>query len=330
MGAEVWAEAERWSRRGPGVCVAFVTRTWGSSPRPVGSALVINEAGEFAGSVSGGCVEPSVVQAAPGVLRGEGPRRLEFGVSTEEAWQAGLSCGGRLEICLQRLGPEACALLAACERGARARSGAVVTLDLGRGEVQILDIEGKGAQADAGRVALRRGTDVLIEDGDADHLLLVFAPPVRLFAVGAVHISQALAQLARGLALDLTVVDPRAAFASHARFGEVRLQHGWPDEVLEAAELDARSAVMTFSHDPKLDEPALQVALASPAFYVGALGSKRTHASRLERLRAAGVSEERLGRIHGPIGLDLGGRGPAEIALSALAQMTSVFHGGSA
>jgi len=157
----------------------------------------------------------------------------------------------------------------------------------------------------------------------------IYAPPPRLIIIGAVHVAQALAPMAELLGYDVVVVDPRRSFAAEARFPGVTLIAEWPDEALTALRLDARSAVIALTHDPKLDDPGLDVALASPAFYIGALGSKKTHAARLERLAALGLAPEALARIHGPLGLDLGAATPAEIALAALAQATAVRRRGA-
>ncbi len=159
---------------------------------------------------------------------------------------------------------------------------------------------------------------------------LPFNPPLRLFVVGAVHIAQAMVSMAKGLGFEVTVIDPRSSFGRTERFPGVLIDEAWPDEALEAAALDHRSAVITLTHDPKLDDPALEVALQSPAFYIGCLGSSKTHAARRRRLAKQGFDEAALDRLHGPLGLALGGRAPAEVALSALAEMVSVLRGGSA
>ena len=172
-----------------------------------------------------------------------------------------------------------------------------------------------------------RSKTVATESGEV--FLQVFNPPLRLFVVGAVHITQSLVSMASALGYAVSVIDPRHAFATESRFPGVSLSSDWPDEVLEAQALDARSAVVTLTHDPKIDDPALHAALASPAFYIGCLGSKRTHAARLERLREAGVSAQDLERLHGPIGVAIGARSPEEIAISILAQMTSVLRAGA-
>jgi xanthine dehydrogenase accessory factor len=180
----------------------------------------------------------------------------------------------------------------------------------------------------AARRALRDDRSGIIEAGGRRVFLQVHNPPLRLILVGAVHIAQVLAPMAALAGYAVTIVDPRRSFATDARFPDMTLLTDWPDEAMERMELDGRTAVVALTHDPKLDDPALQVALRSPTFYIGALGSRKTHAARLERLRAAGLGEADLARIHGgPVGLPLGGRSPAEIALSILAQITAVLHG---
>ena len=179
---------------------------------------------------------------------------------------------------------------------------------------------------DAARGALRRDRSEVVEVAGARYFLHVMSPPLRLFVVGAVHIAQALAPMASLLGYAVTVIDPRRSFVTAERFPDVTVATGWPDEVLAAAELDARSAVVTLTHDPKLDDPALHVALASPAFYIGSLGSRRTHARRIERLTEAGFTDETLARIHAPVGLDIGAVTAGEVAASIAAELTANFR----
>lgn len=196
------------------------------------------------------------------------------------------------------------------------------------------EVDANGPAADvvaAARAALQSGISGIFERSDGTRAFLhVFNPPLRLFLVGAVHITQALAPMASMLGYGVTVIDPRRAFTTPARFSDVRVMERWPDAALADERLDARSAVVTLTHDPKLDDPALESALRSEAFYIGCLGSRRTHARRLERLRAAGFDEAALARLHGPVGLDIGARSPGEIATSILAQMTAILRRGAA
>jgi len=174
--------------------------------------------------------------------------------------------------------------------------------------------------------ALRKDKGRIVERADGQHFIQVFNPPKRMIVVGAVHISQPLVQMATLAGYDVTLVDPRGAWATDARFPETRIDRRWPDEAMEDLAPDTRTAVVTLTHDPKLDDPALVVALKSPAFYIGALGSKRTHAKRVDRLTAEGLEEDVIGRIHGPIGLAIGAVSPAEIAISIMAEVTRHLH----
>jgi xanthine dehydrogenase accessory factor len=321
----VLAAALAWRGGGRRTALATVLRTWGSSPRQPGSQLAVNESREFVGSVSGGCVEGAVIHEALEVMASGAPRTLDFGVSDEDAWAVGLACGGKVSIYVDPVeGPEE-SLIRELLEDRRLRRGSVLVTHPGRREHTLLhpleDPEADSALAVAAREALIKDRSAVLETPAGEVFLHVFNPPLRLVIVGAVHIAQALAPMAALAGFDVTVVDPRRAFASDARFPDVRLARGWPDEVLPAFGIDHRTAVVTLSHDPKLDDPALEAALRSAAFYVGALGSRRTHARRVARLSDKGFSDEEIGRIHAPVGLDIGAVSPAEIAVSALAQV---------
>jgi xanthine dehydrogenase accessory factor len=307
------------------VALATVLRTWGSSPRQPGSQLAVNEEREFVGSVSGGCVEGAVIHEALEVMGSGTPRTLDFGVSDEDAWAVGLACGGKVSIYVEPVEePEAEILARLSEDRSRRRSSVLVTRLGTREHVLLHPLEETAAEPpvlDAAREALLQDRSQVLETPDGEVFLQVYNPPLRMIVVGAVHIAQALAPMAALAGFDVTVVDPRRAFASESRFPNVRLAHGWPDDVISTLGIDHRTAVVTLSHDPKLDDPALEAALRSSAFYVGALGSRRTHGRRVERLTGKGFGEEELGRIHAPVGLDIGAVSPAEIAVSVLAQV---------
>lgn len=298
----ILASARDWLAAGRGVAIATVAETWGSAPRRPGSHLVVRDDGLFEGSVSGGCVEGDVIANALELIPEGGFRRLEYGVADAAAWEVGLACGGRITILVQALHPDRFppALL---DRLVAARS---------EGHELVLSTDAEG-----------RTREGAVEGAFVNR----YAPPQRLAIVGAVHIAQALIPIARLLGYEVKVVDPRGLFGAEARFTDIAIDGRWPDEALAGWKLNAASAVVTLTHDPKLDDPALLTALTSPAFYIGALGSRRTHASRLERLTAAGVTPDQLARIHGPAGLDLGAASPAEIALSIAAQMTAAWRG---
>jgi len=173
---------------------------------------------------------------------------------------------------------------------------------------------------------LRRDKGETMEEGDNRFFLQPHPPPKRMIVVGAVHIAQSLVPMASLSGYDVTIIDPRQAFATAARFPNISINHNWPDEAMKALDPDRRTAVITLTHDPKLDDPALTVALSSDAFYIGSLGSKRTHAKRIVRLREAGLTEEKLAQIHAPIGLNIGAVSPAEIAISIMGQVTAILH----
>jgi xanthine dehydrogenase accessory factor len=309
-----------WARQGRGAALATVLETWGSAPRPTGAQLGIGADGELAGSVSGGCVEGAVVAEALDALADGRPRLLEFGVSDAEAFAVGLACGGRIRVLVEPVGvgqgptPGFLAKLVAARAARRPIVAAVRPANWERRLVSGPDDPLWEAAAPA-LAADRSGFA-------GDWFLGVHNPPLRLAVIGGVHIAQALVPMARLLGYDVGVIDPRDAFASEARFPETPIDHDWPDEALARFGLDSRTAVVTLTHDPKLDDPAIRAALAAPVFYLGCLGSPRTHAKRLDRLRAAGIDEAALARIHAPIGADIGAKSPAEIALAILAQLT--------
>jgi len=321
--AGILEQAAAWLAEGQGVALATVTRTWGSAPRPLGSQLAVSARGEFAGSVSGGCVEAAVVEAGREVIRTGAARRLTFGVTNERAWEVGLACGGTIDVAVARV--EGQAALAPLLSDLAGRRLAVAVLDLAAGTGRLLHPEAPEAAEDplllAAREAARRGRSGPADE-PAGHLFLrVYAPPVRLVLVGAVHIAQALAPMARLAGYDPVVVDPRPAFASAARFPGTALLVAWPEPALGRLGVDRHDAVVALSHDPKLDDPALAAALRAGAFYVGALGSKRSHAARCGRLSALGLPPEAVARVRGPVGLDLGAEGPGEIAAAVLAEL---------
>jgi xanthine dehydrogenase accessory factor len=309
-----------WAREGRGAALATVVETWGSAPRPRGSQLAISREAEIAGSVSGGCVEGAVVAEGLEALDDGRPRMLEFGVSDAEAFAVGLACGGRIRVMVEPVGvgsgpgPELLERLVAARA---AREPVVYAVRPEAWERRLVTGPGDPLwpAAEAALVSDRSGFE-------GEWFLGVHNPPLRMAVVGAVHIAQALVPMARIAGYDVIVIDPREAFASEARFPGTALSHDWADEALAAFGLDSRTAVVTLTHDPKLDDPAIAAALRAPVFYLGCLGSPRTHAKRVERLKAAGFGEAEIARIHAPIGADIGAQSPAEIAVAILAQLT--------
>lgn len=327
MPADVLETARDWARAGRAVALATVVRTWGSSPCPPGSVLVVDSAGHFAGSVSGGCVETAVIDAAGEVISTGRARALVFGITDERAWEVGLACGGTVRIFVQAIGARGISI-PLLERMISARSGGTplvlvteipsgVQYDAASGDAGIRDAVERALQADRCELLSREGRELFVQ---------VFHRRPRLVIVGAVHIAQHLAAQALACGYGVTVVDPRAAFADADRFPGMELRTDWPDSAVTALDPDRRTAVVVLSHDPKLDDPALAAALRSEACYIGALGSRKNHAARLARLREKGVSDADLARIHGPAGLDIGASSPAEIAVAILAEIIQALR----
>jgi len=319
--------ALRWHHAGRGAALATVVQTWGSAPRPVGAQLAISGEAEIAGSVSGGCVEGAVVAEAMEAIEDGTARMMTFGVSDDDAFAVGLACGGTIRVLVEPVGPALPGdllegLVAA--RYARRPVGVETTLAVGAAEGPTAPVTELGHRLigydDApGRFDADRSG---FAEDDPGCFVAIHAPPLRLAILGGVHIAQPLAAMARETGYDVTIIDPREAFANPARFPGETIVNEWPDTALAAHGLDLRTALVLLTHDPKLDDAALAVALPEPVFYIGALGSTRTHAKRVARLEEAGFSRARIARIDAPVGLDIGARSPAEIAVATMAQMT--------
>lgn len=329
---------EAWIDSGEPVVTATVVSTWGSSPRKSGSKMAVRGDGTMIGSVSGGCVEGAVAETAMQVLEGAPPQLLKFGVSDETAWGVGLACGGSIEVFVQKL--DAPVFRAAANHIRSDQSLAILTQIEGAGDEVgrqlLIGRDGKPLAGDEsilddplqdviGR-AFQRGQSARLDLGAKDSAIFIdlMPAPRRLVMIGGVHISIALAGMAKTLGFKTIVVDPRRLFASAERFPDVDLLiPSWPQDAYEQIVLDHETAVAVLTHDPKIDDPAIIGALDSPAFYIGVLGSRKTHNRRLGRLKEAGIDDEQLARLHAPIGLDIGAQSPEEIALSILAEITA-------
>ena len=291
---------ERWRARGDRVALATVVATRRSAPRPVGSKLAVSEQGELFGSVSGGCVESEVALTAGEVIADGVPRLLTYGIEDELAWSVGLPCGGEIDIFVERFD------------GELPGEGVTVTVLEGDHAGERLDAE---VPPGPSRVLELDGLQVFVE---------VLGPPPRLLVVGAIDTAEELCRAAKALGWRTAVIDPRPALATRDRLPSPdELTVAWPDEL----EADGDTAVVVLTHEERLDVPALTKALAGDAFYVGAIGSRRTQAKRRERLLEAGLEEEQLERLAGPAGLDLGAHSPAEMAVSILAEVLAVRAG---
>jgi xanthine dehydrogenase accessory factor len=351
---ELLPTLEAWRRDGVGVGRAVVVRTFGSAPRPEGAVLLRADDGRIAGSVSGGCVEGAAAEEIERARRDGNARVIRYGISDEEAWDVGLACGGTIDVLIEPLLP------ASVESGARNRSVAVATPlpadapppDFGPSPpgdgappapqvVLAADgiIEGSlgspaadAALVDAARDALLRGTSRTVEIDGRSVFVEAFPTRPRLVVVGAVEVARSLVRFARELGFETIVVDGRESFATPERFPADQVDQlivGWPDEVADQIGLGPDDAVAVLTHDVKFDEPAIVEALRRNCRYVGAVGSRKTQGDRRDRLREAGVSEDELARLRGPVGLDLGGRAPAETALAIMAEIVANRYGGT-
>jgi xanthine dehydrogenase accessory factor len=351
---EVRDTLEAWQAEGVGVGRAVVIRTFGSAPRPEGAVLLRADDGRIAGSVSGGCVEGAAAEEIDRARRDGHARVIRYGISDEEAWDVGLACGGTIDVLIEPAVREATA-------DAAERLGRVVAIplpadapppDFGRSEPGDGELPAEpivvapdgivggslgspaadAALVGAARDALLRGTSRTVEIEGRSVFVEAFPVKPRLIVVGAVEVARSLVRLAHELGYQTVVIDGRESFATPERFPPElvdRLIVGWPDEVAEEIGLGPDDAVAVLTHDVKFDEPAIVEALRRGCRYVGAVGSRKTQGDRRERLRAAGVTDQELALLRGPVGLDLGGRNPAETALAIMAEVVATRYGGS-
>lgn len=306
---QVLRSARDWIKAGRGAVMATVVRTWGSAPRPIGALTAIRDDGMVVGSVSGGCIEDDMIALVrSGELVKDKPVTTKYGITAEEAKRFGLPCGGTLELVVEPLTAQSGLdeLLARVER----HELAMRTLDMESGRVTIDSA---------------KWPDQLAFDGKT--LVTVHGPRWRLLIIGAGQLSKYLAQMAQALDYQVAVCDPREEYADTWDVAGAELKRGMPDDVVTEMNLDGHSAVVTLTHDPKLDDMALLEALKSPAFYVGAIGSRKNNDARRKRLAEFDLSQEEIGRLHGPVGLKIGSKTPPEIAIAILAEMTAVRNG---
>lgn len=347
---ETLQDVSRWLAEGKRVAQATVVSLVGSAPRGIGATLVVSDAGDIAGSVSNGCVEPDVVEQAQRVMRSGKPRLLTYGVSEEQNLERiGLSCGGEIRVFVERIErtseldtveaadragrPAVRAQVIAAPAGEESLLGQTLTLVDGETPKGALigTSVGEGVTARA-RETLGASSPVAarfpVADAEAEVFIQTLTPPRTLLIVGAGHISIPLTRLAKVLGYHVTIIDPREAFNTRERLPDAdELLLDWPDEVMAKLPINAATAVTVLTHDEKFDVPSLKVALERGAGYIGMVGSKGTRATRDAALRAEGVSDVLIARIHGPIGLDIGARTPDEIALAILAQIIAASHG---
>ena len=337
---DILSDLLHWRDEGKSIALATVIETWGSSPRKAGSKMGLTLDGRIAGSVSGGCVENAVVEAGIESLKTNRPRLLHFGVADETAWQVGLACGGSIDVFVQPfnevifgsvnsiLENDEQAVTVTVIQGGEDVLGREVVLDVNGNitgsignewDEKVFPImEDALAQGVSRRITLDEQTQIFVE---------IIRPPLTLIIVGGAHISIALSSLAKTLGYHTVVIDPRKVWGSEERFPNVdELIQSWIPEAFERVQITSSTAIAMLTHDPKLDDPALKIALNSPAFYVGALGSKTTNAKRRGRLMNDGVTESQLSRLHAPIGLNIGAQTPEEIALAIMAEVVEAHR----
>ena len=317
--------ALRFLEEGEQLSIATVVQTWGSAPRAPGSQLLITSSGHMEGSISGGCVESAVLHYGLDAIKTGKCQLHEFGVSDETAFSVGLSCGGTIKVLVEPvdvgkgipktiltqlseliLNNEQCFLvtnLSSFERSVYSRASLQEALGLS------LDSKEKNDH---------RNEESFVSD---NLFVNAFSLPARLIIIGAVHIAQALVEIAKILGFETVIIDPREVFAASSRFTGVTLLNDWPDEIIARLAPDNSTAIVFLTHDPKIDDPGLKIALDSNAFYIGCLGSKETHKKRSERLLKMEISKTDIERIHAPVGLNIGARTPSEIALSIMSEM---------
>jgi len=340
---ELLPQIEEWVTGRFPVALATVIKTWGSSPRPVGAGMAVTSDTRIAGSVSGGCVEGAVIDSALKVLKTGTPTRLHFGVTDDTAWDVGLACGGEIDVFVRIFEQSELDNWKKAFKGNQIFCSALVI----NGDDSVLGREllihenntwgGNDLSPVIQEKIIKTGTEFIkakstrASKPDQDQTLEVFyhlvKPKPTLILVGGVHIAIPLVNLAEILGFEVIVIDPRKLFSSKERFPEVKqLLSEWPKTAFEKIHVTQSTAIVLLTHDPKIDDPAIMIALDSPAFYIGALGSQKTHQKRIKRLTDSGIGKEKLAAIHAPVGLDLGGRSPSEIALSVMAEIIQVWN----
>jgi xanthine dehydrogenase accessory factor len=342
---ELLSTVETWRAEGREFGRAVLIRVFGNGPRPEGATLLVADDGAIAGSVSGGCVEGAAAELIAEARKDGCSRVVRFGISDEQAWGVGLACGATIDVLIEpTLRPEV-------ETAAREPGGAAVIIPLpadaptqdGKpsrvamappAEATLIRLSNVAAadvqlaEQAAELISKRRSQTVELDDRQI--FIETFAPPPRVIVFGAVQAAIPLVAMAKALGYRTVVADAREAFASRDRFPDAdEVMVGWPDEIAERLNLGPDDAVVVMTHDPKLDEPAIVEAMRAGARYVGAMGSKRTQAGRRERLLRDGLTEDQLARLRGPIGLDLGGREPGEMALAILAEIVAERNAGT-
>ena len=309
-----------WIENNHSACLAIVISTWGSAPRQPGSTMIIRDDLHVEGSVSGGCVEGEVIRLGQEIMMDGIPRLKQFGVADESAWEVGLSCGGNISVLILPVAETGISLSILKQLTAAEHKRKPLDVIFNISDIEKLNVMVQNPSLPMNFVHKS------IYNEKEQIFTLRMRPRNQVIIVGAGHISQVLSQLSVAMDLDVTVIDPRSVFLNEKRFPDIEIRLGWPQDVLPNLSIDAQTAIVTLTHDPKIDDPALLHSLNTNAYYIGCLGSTKTHQERLKRLKMVGVSDKSVSRLYGPAGIPLGGRAASEIALSILAELVSIFN----
>ncbi|MBV00492.1 MAG: xanthine dehydrogenase [Rhodospirillaceae bacterium] len=309
-----------WIENNHSACLAIVISTWGSAPRQPGSTMVVRDDLHVEGSVSGGCVEGEVIRLSQEIMMDGIPRLKQFGVADESAWEVGLSCGGNISVLILPVADTGISLSILKQLTAAESKRKPLDVIFNISDIEKINIIIQNPSLPMNFVHKSTYNE------KEQIFTLRIRPCNQVIIVGAGHISQVLSQLSVAMDLDVTVIDPRSVFLNEKRFPDIEIRLGWPQDVLPNLSIDAQTAIVTLTHDPKIDDPALLHSLNTNAYYIGCLGSTKTHQARLKRLKMVGVSDKSVSRLYGPAGIPLGGRAASEIALSILAELVSIFN----
>ena len=325
---EIFLKTENWLENNMDVVLAHVVETWGSSPRPVGSTMVINNKNDIIGSVSGGCIESFVFSKALDVIKNNTSQILDFGVSNQQAWDVGLTCGGKIKVFLEKIEPKNINEIQFINKSIKTNKNIIIATNLENNEKIIFENSSQNNIEnnlfDTFKSVMKAGSSCLHYIENTPWFFKFFGCRNKVIVVGAVHIAEPLISMSQILGFETILIDPRNNYKENKFKNNTIIMKEWPDEALKKIDLDNSCALVTLTHDPKLDDPALEYTLKRQTFYIGCLGSKKTHASRINRLKKKGFSEKVISSIHGPIGLGIGAKSPAEIATSIISQIIAV------
>ena len=326
---KILEKAYEWIKDNQKIVMITVVETWGSSPKPIGSKMIVNENKEFFGSVSGGCIESFIIQESLKVIeKNESFKIKKFKISDDSAWNMGLSCGGEITVYLASMNLREKALEQIIQKQKNKLEFALLT-NLLTGQIEIFE-KSKPLNKNFEEYTNQINSYYLSKNNgvikDSNIFIECYNNPLKVIIIGAVHIAQYLTDFADKFDFEIYIIDPRNYFGTKERFPNVKIIKEWPNEAFKKIKTNSNCALIGLTHDPKIDDPALQYALKKNFFYIGALGSKKTHEKRCDRLKKAGFTRSEIESIHGPIGIKLGGKSAPEIALSIIAQLVNEIY----